>query len=329
MKYLILFFRLFLLLCIATPVLAKELACPDFPSFEPKYGPLAELNCYFHHQYENRIKQITASFGAPGGRPVIINLDGLNMILKYNGKTEVVQIADATYQNLKVFCHASLSVLMILSQQSPGRIEKTTLNHLQQLQTNLDAATKVIPTLNLPVQAKQATQTLAKITNEYLQKLITTQRWSYADLTSYYQKVMGSINIMIGTAPAVELNNLDKVLNPWLAAMSEKERKQIGIVIGVVHQARAQEHIIAYLNKRFSKQVGGDGATNENGLVVAEGIFDEQSALALLARHYLDRDIGRIVFNQIDRMQKDLMANPGKKWIDQHFSGSSQSSSKP
>lgn len=318
LKYFIYFLYLVLLSFITTPVLAIEPSCPDFPNFEPKSGPLADVNCFFHHQYEARIKQIITTLGAPGGRPVIIDLDGTYLILKYNGKTETIQIADSTYQNLKVFSHASLSILIILSQQQPGKIDESTLNSLQQLQTNLDAAIKIIPSLNLPPEGRQAVEKLSAITENYLHKLLTTKQWTMAELISYYGQAIGPINVMVKMAADVELTNLDRTLNQWLAPMSTEERNNIGIVIGVVHQARAEEHIIMYLSKRFSKHVG-EGALYENGLVVAEGRSDEDSALALLARHYLDREIGRVVFNKVDRMQKDLMSDPGKQWIEQHL----------
>lgn len=315
MKYLCLGFLSFLI----TQVLAAELTCPDFPNFEPKSGPLAVINCYFHHQYENRIKQIIATFGAPGGRPVIINLDGMDLILKYNGKTQKIKIADSTYQDLKVFSHASLSVLIILSQQAPGPLSEGTLKRLQELKTDLDNAILLIPTLKFPSKASEAAQHLAVLTAQYLNKLITTKQWTQNELVSYYKEAIGSINILVQTAAETELANLDEVLNQWLAPMSTDEKKRIGIVVGVVHQAVAREHIILYLSKRFSKQISSEGALNEQGLVVAEGVFDEAGALALLARHYLDRDIGNVVFNEVDRMQKDLMANPGKQWIEQHL----------
>lgn len=309
---------LVLLPFVATPLLAQELTCPDFPHFSPTSGPLTVVNCYFHHQYEDRIKQILATFGAPNGRPIIINLDGLDLILKYNGKTQTIKIADATYQDLKVFGHASLSVLIILSQQAPGKLTEATLNKIQQLKIDLHAAVLAIPSLKISPQAKQLAKNLAEITESYLDKLLLTKQWTSAELAAYYKEAVSFINMQGKMAAETELANLDRALNQWLAPMSAEEKKRIGIVVGVVHQARAREHIIMYLSKRFSRPAPSEGALNENGLVVAEGLFDENAALALLARHYLDRDIGEIVFAEVERMQKDLMAKPGKEWIARH-----------
>lgn len=287
------------------------LNCPEFKEYKPRNGPLSRLNCDMHSIYETRVKALVRTFGSPEGRPVILNLGG-TLRLKYHGKTEVVDITPSQYQDLKAFCHHALSVSLVLSQQKPGTLHKNTRQALQVLLTHLHAAMVIIPRLKLSPKEKISLNRLTSMTERYLQRTLKDKTWTAQGLMSYYEDLKKPLQALLQGAVLVEINTMDEAINHWLLQLSPTEKKQIGIVIATAHQARASEVSVQYFSKKFEKQVGV-GAIHEKGLVVLEGRFDEKSALELLARHYLDIEIGQIVFKNPEIMQRDLLANSARK----------------
>jgi hypothetical protein len=276
-------------------------ACPDFPYFFPKTGTLSVLNCDFHQQYEARIAQVLTTFGTSGGRPIILNLGG-TLILKYNGNTTNTNITPATYHELKSFEHAALTVFLILSQMNPDQ------STLQMIQSHLEQAAPLISSLKLTHQSREITNQLVQGTLQLIRKLKNKPTYSRDKLAYEFKRIKPLLNKVTMIASKIELQALNDALNPWLAQMLPAERNRIGIVVATAHQARDREISLQYFSKKFGHRVG-EGARYENGMVVLEGKFDETSALNLLARHYLDREVGDIMFNEPARLQRDVLAD--------------------
>ncbi|MFI4918774.1 MAG: hypothetical protein ACHP65_04390 [Legionellales bacterium] len=308
--------QIFLFLCLlglcisnspAKPSIpGQEGTCPQFPYLKPEKGPLALMNCDMHEAYEARIKQIMAAFGRPSGRPIILNLAGV-LVLKYQGKTERVDIAPKAYHELKSFGHLALSVFLILSSNKAGALDPRTMVALKKIQGHLAASTALIPKLNLPKDAVHAVNQLANITSNFIETTIKHQYWTAAELVNYYKKLMPTLDLLLDCAAKIQVDVLDTAVNHWLIKITSAEKKRIGIVVATSHQARAQDITVTFFAKKFAKHLG-IGAIGEDGLVVMEDKFDELSALKLLARHYLDREIGQAVFQDPESLQHDLLA---------------------
>ena len=296
-----------LLVIFNTATAATTESCPAFPYFKPTTGPLAMVNCDFHTQYEARVKQISSTFGARGGRPVILNLGG-TLLFKYNGKTETVDITPLAYHGLKTFSHGAFSIYLVLSQTTPGQLSTTIMDKLHTIRKNLKTAKQAIPTLELSEEAQTVLEKLASTSYDFLDTIITMQHCSANELDHYYTAVTPLIFQVVNLAGKIELQALDTAVNRWLASMTSDDKSKLGIVVATAHQARHDEISSRYFAKKFSFRYG-IGAQHENGLVVLEGKFDEASALTLLARHYLDRDAGQVMFNNPDRLQRDMLGD--------------------
>lgn len=286
------------------------LACPEFPFFEPKTGPLAITNCDFHHSYENRVNAIQKTFGAVHGRPLIMNLAG-TLILKYNGKTESMSITPPAYHQIKSYSHITFTIYLLLSQNSPGNLTAATLTELQKLQSDTDAVQSMLPTLKLTPEANTTLAKLMDLTHVFLNKIIAERSWSYQELIDFYQRIKPFNEQAIRLSVQMELQTLDQAINKWLAMMGPDEIKKLGIVVATAHQPRAQEISLQYFAKRFQLRFG-EGALYETALVVLEGQYDEKAAISLLARHYLDREAAQVIFNDPEKLQRDLLADAAK-----------------
>lgn len=291
----------------------QQPGCPAYPFFRPSTGPLAVINCDFHKTYEKRVLQTMKTFGAPGGPPVILNLGG-TLLLKFNGRSEKIDITPEAFQNLKTFCHMTFAVFLSLSQSKPGPLDQSTRRALGSLKKHIQQAAAAIPSLKLFPKEKSKINQLTRLTLSFLKKILLRDSWSTVDYTAYFSKANPLLRDIITFAAKRELNALDKALKPWLAQMSTREKKKIGIVVATAHQARAKEISLQYFEKKFGKQLG-EGASREFGLVILEDKFDEDSALKLLARHYLDREAGLVLFDEAARLQRDVLADAAAKLL--------------
>ena len=290
---------------------------PDFPHFRPKTGPMALVNCDFHKAYEKRVEQILKTFGAPGGRAVILDLDG-HLVLKYHGKTETFDVTPNAYQEVKVFAHASLAVYLLLFQKNAGQLDSQIQQDLTALKQQVQQSATLIPSIKIPLKDKEKVTQLATMTENFLQGVLTKGSWTTAGADVYFQQVKSLIFDTTKIAAKLEIDALDKAINPWLAEMSPEEQKKIGIVVATAHQARAREVALQYFAYKFGHRFG-EGASLEDGLVVLENKFDENSALKLLARHYLDRGAGKVMFKEPFKIQSDLLGDAAASLLSDHY----------
>lgn len=280
--------------------------CPDFPQFNPKNGPLSEINCDFHHAYEARIAEILKTFGEPGGRPIILNLGG-TLVLKYNGKSSSQEVTPVVYHKLKSFSHVIFSIFLILTQQTPGPLTIKTHQELKEILQHAELALQTIPDDDFSPEENNAVRKLIATSQQFLTVVLRKNTYSVPLLQTYYQLIRPTLFEMVALAGKAEIKSLDQAINPWLKEIKPEDRHKLGVVVAVSHQARAEEISLQYFAKKLKFPYGGD-ARNENGLVVLEGHFDQASALALLARHYLDRDAARVILGDEARLQRDILS---------------------
>src|SRR3990167_5427523 len=302
-------FLFFISLILAYPPLfsipPQEQTCPEFPFFYPKKGALSVLNCDFHKAYEKRVSQIIKTFGHPHGRPIILNLGG-ELIFKLNGKTQIAVATPQTYHTLKTFSHAAFSVLLIFPQENSKKLNSENLRALQTQLQHLEKAEQAIPTLNLTKNDALLCKKLSTATQSFIKTILLNQTCSNTKIISFYQQIHPLIIEILKRANTIELEALHHHVDPWFSQMTLEEKKQLGVLVAASHQARAREISVLYFSKKLGEQLG-EGAENENRLVILEGKFDEPSALALLARHYLDQEAAEILFQNPKFMQSDIL----------------------
>lgn len=285
------------------------LSCPDFSYFKPQTGPLAAVNCDFHHLYELRVADLVNSFGAPGGRPVVLNLGG-TLILKHNGKQETVAINSNEFHQIKAFGHAALAVALGLENNSFAHSGSKINEYLHSLNTNLKRASQMVDSLNLNLEEKQKLKQLVLLTKRFLQVLFNKKNCSL-EAKIFFKEIkplIFEINLM---AAKRELAALDAAMDAWMTELSPLEQKKIYVVVAASHQAKVDELSVQYFNKRFGSNRMGP-PLQEKSLVVIEDKFDEASALKLLARHDLDIRLSKNIFKQAHRLQRDLLADAAK-----------------
>lgn len=264
------------------------------------------LNCDFHNIYSARVQDIQKTFGETHGRPVILSL-GDRVILKSAGKREEFLITPAPYSDLKAFSHAMFSIYLILSNQKPGELVKETQTQLQELTLNLRHAKGSLYALHLDDILFSKINELYDLSLDFVNKIQLNKKYNQNDLKSFYKQINPDLLSLNHYCAKLEINAVDKVISPWLQALSTEMFAKLAIVVATSHQARARNIMVEYFAKKFNKNLC-IGAFCDDGMLILEDKFDEQSAQMLLARHYLDKEASRIIFNDAKRLQYDLLA---------------------
>lgn len=278
--------------------------CKNFPNISPKTGPLMQMNCDFNNLYAYRINMLKNSLGAPNGRPVILNLKG-RLIFKYNGQTQVVNIIPDPYPQLKAFGHGVFSIFLLLSMHNSGELYKGNKVDLVRIVRTMEESKQSLREV-APAVMKDVNY-IVRETKSFVSKVLAENSWRKEDLNKYYSKIKSKQKNIFKYAAMIEINALDRALNVWLVGIPKSEQAKIGIVVAVDHQSRAREITVNYFAKRFNKLIC-EGALCEDGLVVLEDKTDVNSALELLARHYLNQQAGGVIFGDVRRLQFDIFA---------------------
>jgi hypothetical protein len=281
--------------------------CPAFPHYKPTNGPLALMNCDFHLQYQKHIDDMVKTFGAPFGRPVILDLGG-TFVLKYNGQTEKVRVIPDSYHDMKTFGHALFSIYLVLSPESQGPLRDETKITLSGIKSHIEQSEAVLSTLELTPDEATLTRKLADAARQFLNQTLADNAYSPEKLRKFYDSTAATLDEVIMAAAKNELTLAEKTVDAWLNRMSPDEKSRLAIVVATVHQARARGLSLQYFEKKFGFHAG-EGAQNENGFVVLESTFSEKEALEQLAKHYIDREAAGMILHDPERLQRDLLAD--------------------
>ena len=271
----------------------------------PATDPLTAINCDFHQAYMNRTDAMMQTLGATDGHPVILNLGG-KLVFMHHGQSETVNAAPEAFHAIKTFAHALFATDLLLQHIEDGLLPTEAKDKLITLQSHIIQSVKEIDNLPLLPEEKMLIKNLTQQHLEYINQLITTNLFKQAELKHFFNTHRAELEKVIKLDAVLQLAILDKTINRWLDSLTPSEQEKLGVVVATVHQARAKELSLLYFMKKFHFKYG-EGAQFERNFVVLEGRFDKESALKLLARHYLDREAAAMIFDDSERLQSDVL----------------------
>ena len=109
-------------------------------------------------------------------------------------------------------------------------------------------------------------------------------------------------------AAALELEALQRQVHAWRAQLGPAWH----VVVMGAHMARTHEITLQYFERLL-------GEPREGGRVVfAEGLWDEEKALDLLATHLIDGAAGAAFFGDASRLHEDMLSDGARKHLDAH-----------
>jgi hypothetical protein len=255
--------------------------------------PLDELNAAFRQAYA---AARTTAFETQG--PVLV-VSGDSLIL-YRDQAVVAEaeLRPAQYHHLKAMAHVPLALRLTLRALGGGPLGPEARARVARLREGLVAAglRGAIPEGALKV----------------LDGVLARNQVALKELDEYCRAMAAPLEATLRAAAALELEALAKLVPAWRRTYLAADWDRVAVVVIGSHMAREGEVSWQFFTRLF-------GEAREGGrLVFAEGLWNPRDALALLATHRVDRDLGEAFFGDPWRMHRDVMAGAAKIWLDSH-----------
>ena len=119
-------------------------------------------------------------------------------------------------------------------------------------------------------------------------------------------------------AAQLELKNLHEIVTKWRNQIKDSDWRNVKILICGPHQPR-HGHVTTQYFRRLLNEKAKVGAVGEDRIIYAENKFDQDSVMDLLARHIIDQKAAEAFFNDKFRLQRDLLQDGAKRYLDQLF----------
>jgi hypothetical protein len=283
-------------------------------SFEPYNGSLNTVNQQFHQDYNTLVKYTVSHFG-DSTHPVII-FTGDSLVFRYKGKRQTSRVVSAEYHQLKAISHLPLGIFTMVSTWQEGALSDSSINRLKAYATLIETIQSDLPNYSLSLSLLTRQQEILKHCKTYIQLVLNEQVYKKESRNAFAKTIQTYILDDVDEAAKLEITAIHTQTQIWLKEIDKAYIKQLLVVIGSSHQARYRELSVQYFDRILHEQSDGSAFT-ENRLVFAESVFNESGCLSALARHIIDQEIGLEFFGDRYRMQRDLLSDAAKKYIDE------------
>jgi hypothetical protein len=260
-------------------------------------GPLDAINDEFHDVYERSRTQARREV------PVFVVLAD-ELIVFHRGARTAHSFAPRAFHVIKSVTHAPLALYAALERLDGGAIDASTRARLAGLR-------------------EQLSESLANLERDAGELLASTQR----DLRAVLDACLGYVERLSDRATGSELDTFAGALGPILlrladdatqlqldalhrhveqalGALTPDELAGLQVAVAGDHQARARSLAMQYFRLRLREP-----ASSERRVTYAEGVSDEQAALALVGTRRIDHALGRAFFGDAHRLQRDILGD--------------------
>ena len=267
---------------------------------------LDRLNAAFRDTYrEAKARQVA-------GTVIVLNGDRA-LLMRGNVIQTEAEIRPYLYHRLKAVDHVALALyLQLLATNegplaAPDRVRWTGLRALAaQARTGLGEAFPPGPVLQRQEQILDRSLAV-------MDRVLKSGSGARAQAAAFARDLAPALMANVSDGAALQLEALHKTVTLWRKAMPASEWAGLKVVVIGAHMPRVGEVTYQY----FSRVLG---EPREGGRIIyAEGLWALKDALDLLATYGVDRGLGSAFFGDPERMQRDLLADAAKAWLDRNL----------
>jgi len=268
------------------------------------YGDvLDDVERDFHKSYLTDKSLVIAELG-----PYILLKD--DKITLVNGKNRIERGTQIQfYDQLKVIDHIPLSIYLILLKKTSKPLEDQTIKDLQTFRDYAESVVKILPQMNLPPLTLKRQEKILSESIAFSNRVLKASTVSKAVLDSFAGGLGNDSLENAYEAISVQLTEMEKDLNDFMAMVSPEERKHMHVIVFGGHQPRLKNSTMQLLEKYFGEDSEG------NHIIYCEGIDSEEKGVDLLATHIVDSHIGLSFFGDRWRMHRDLLGDGAARFL--------------
>ncbi|HSQ56037.1 MAG TPA: hypothetical protein VLM40_09845 [Gemmata sp.] len=242
--------------------------------------------------------------------PVVIIVSGDELVLRKNGNRTVATVIPAEYHALKCVAHSALAVFAHLA-HAPGKPfggerEQALKEYRDLLSASLPAIEKFgFDPDTLARQKRIVARGLA-----FIDVVLKERQISFEGLTKYCRESRADVMANCAAAARAQLLATHRQVMAWKKELTAEEWAALAVIVQGAQTPRVENAAVQY----FVRLLGERG---EGGRVVyAEGLWDEEKAVNLLGTRRLDGKLAIAVFNDPNRMYRDILADAARVAVD-------------
>ena len=260
-------------------------------------GPLDVVNDAFHEAYDRgRVE-------AHRARPVFVVLADTLVFVHGDVRTKY-SFAPRTFHVIKSIAHVPVALYAALLPCSGNAPDEAARGLLLRLQRHTaDSLARLGDEHELDARTQRECREVLERSLPQIQRALDG-RVERPELDGFAEGLGALLLSLIHTATALQLSALHAHVEAALGPLGPREREALHVVVTGDHQARTRSLGMQYFRKRLDEP-----SDSEHRLTYAEGVSDEQGALALVGTHRLDRAVAHAFFGDEQRLQRDILGD--------------------
>ena len=285
----------FFILLLATPVYAA-------PSSSQLDKSLQDINSSFINAHS-----AAREFDLAEG-PVILYRNGQLILIKNDTKI-TANVIFQTYHTFKVFAHIPVAIYLMLSPQGEGPIESKNLQLLRSYYKKLEYVHKNMHQIKLNSTELKKQKIILSRSIEFLKTILDNEKFNNKELISFTQGMLPFINANIENAAKNQLDAIHWQVMAWKSEMAPEYWKKLRVAIQGAVLARNGDLTKQYFKRLLNIKKEG------LQLVYKELYFPPTPMLTLLATRSVDKRISVAIFNNPDRMFRDVLSDAAASYL--------------
>ncbi len=236
------------------------------------------------------------------GGPIVLLRDGKLILIRDKTQT-AVQVVLPDYEAFKTFAHIPVAIYLLLGPPGAGKLDAQRINQLEVYRAKLDIVENNIKQFGLNGRDIERQRKILAESKQFLEKVIEQQRCTTEELHTFTHSMLPMIKENIAGAAASQLDAIHRQVMAWRKELTPAEWKKLRVAIKGAVLARNGSLAKQYFERLL--HVEGEGVR----LNYMELYFPPTPMLTLLATRSVDRGIGNAVFDDPNRMFRDVLAD--------------------
>jgi hypothetical protein len=242
------------------------------------------------------------------GGPIIL-LQGDELILVRGGKETAVNVFPPEYDTLKVFAHMPVAIYLMLGPQGAGALDDKRLEQLRGYREKMTNVAKNIDGIGLDAEALARQKKLLAASQRFLDEVIEQRKFTTDELYAFTRGSADMIKANLAGAAKVQIDSLHKQVMRWKKEIPAQEWQTLRVVVKGAVLAREGNLAKQYFERLL--HVKGEGLR----LVYMESYYPPTPMLTLLTTLAVDRGIGIAIFDDPQRMFRDVLADAAAAYL--------------
>ena len=269
---------------------------------------LEELNDLARQKYRTGIDAEIAGSG-----PIVI-YTGDELVLRKGKERTAVPIIPTEYAVVKCTSHVALGTHSILAPHANGNpLPDAVLASVKEFRGVVVKCEPALEGRGLDADTLARQKRLIASATAFLDKVLADGKVTEAALLAYCRGTRADLLANATTAARAQLSAMHKQMMAWKKELTAEEWARLKAIVQGSQLPRTEHLAVQYFARLFGET--GEGRR----IVYAESLWEEDRAIALLARKAAEGRLGEAFFGDYTRFHRDFLGSAARTVLDDIF----------